>query len=282
MPKAGTMRQRIFTLNKLAPLANGLVFAGLGCAPGTYLYKDSSKESKGNDGTLTNMDPATDWVWADELGRRAIEYDADDDYIPTPVTWKNTSPGFTVAWWLNTTSIANYTNRIGTGTAWAGFGFHCAAGDKVYCGLTAQPADRFEGVVLSGFAVNVWTHIAFTVETASKQMYLYGNGIQQFGKVANAAPATWTEPLYVGVVTNGQEINGRVADACIWNRALSPSEIAALADPSNVNLSYGGVPLIAPFPRRLWSIPAASGGHPAFARFANVPFCYGYRGGRVG
>jgi len=27
---------------------------------------------------------------------------------------------------------------------------------------------------------------------------------------------------------------------------------------------------------------AASGGHPAFARFANVPFCYGYRGGRVG
>lgn len=49
------------------PLASGLVFAGLGGGASTLQYTDSSPY--GNHGVLTNMEPATDWVFDQTLGR---------------------------------------------------------------------------------------------------------------------------------------------------------------------------------------------------------------------
>jgi len=62
-------RPQQFTLanSRQCSLAKGLVFAGLGRAHGSTQYYDSS--GRGNNGTLTAMDPATDWVWSSELGR---------------------------------------------------------------------------------------------------------------------------------------------------------------------------------------------------------------------
>lgn len=53
--------------------------------------------------------------------------------------------------------------------------------------------------------------------------------------------------------------DGFYADAIIWTgRALAPSEIEQLADPSNVDLRVGGVPLILPPRRRLWPVAPAA------------------------
>ena len=70
------MRERPmeFRINYDAPLADGLVFAGLGghgCV-GSMVYPDSSLYA--NHGTLTNMDAATDWVWCDELKRFGLYF----------------------------------------------------------------------------------------------------------------------------------------------------------------------------------------------------------------
>ena len=85
-----------FRLNPYSPLANGLVFAGLGALPGTTHYHDSSLH--GNDGTLTNMDPATDWTWVPELGRRGVSIKEQGDYVAAPSIQLG-SGDFTVSVW---------------------------------------------------------------------------------------------------------------------------------------------------------------------------------------
>ena len=59
-----------FTLNGSHPLHTGLRFFGGGALSGSTHYHDSSVY--GTDGTLVNMDPATDWVSG--IGRRAIDF----------------------------------------------------------------------------------------------------------------------------------------------------------------------------------------------------------------
>ena len=74
-------RPTIFDLDYQSPLGRGLVYAGLGSGPGTLRATDSSIQR--NHGTLTNMNPATDWVWAQELGRKGLDFDG-DEYVNVP------------------------------------------------------------------------------------------------------------------------------------------------------------------------------------------------------
>lgn len=54
-------------------------------------------------------------------------------------------------------------------------------------------------------------------------------------------------------------IGQRVSGPMCWNRILSNSAIAALANPANVMLDYGGVPLIGGRKRTYFWLPAAAG-----------------------
>ena len=69
---------------------------------------------------------------------------------------------------------------------------------------------------------------------------------------------------------------GQQTDVGLWSRALAPSEIAALADSSNVMLRCGGVPLIQdPRARRGFVGQAGGGGATAGA----TPWLYAHRRG---
>ena len=62
--------------------------------------------------------------------------------------------------------------------------------------------------------------------------------------------------MNVGSVNGGSSL---FADYVILSRECSPSEIAALADPSNVMLKVGGTPLILPVWQRVYKSAAAAG-----------------------
>jgi hypothetical protein len=79
-----------------------------------------------------------------------------------------------------------------------------------------------------------WQHVAFVLDATTEQ--LYRNGLE----VARAAysgslPLPTSQPLALGakVFNNGASVDsfwhGKLDEVAIWNRALSPSEIAALA-----------------------------------------------------
>ena len=94
-------RPEHFTINRNAPLAIGAVFLGLGQQPFSTRFRD---EARGNHGTLTDMDPATDWVDAVGLGRKAVEWQGGIQKIitasPVAVTGSTTR-----AAWFNAPAV---------------------------------------------------------------------------------------------------------------------------------------------------------------------------------
>jgi len=81
-----------------------------------------------------------------------------------------------------------------------------------------------------------WVHVAFTHDSDGvTRLYQDGVEISQ-GRTTSRRAATITAPLSVGVSVNGpgqsepgQPFTGLIDDLALWDRALAPEEIAALA-----------------------------------------------------
>lgn len=263
------MRERPaeFRINYDAPLAEGLVFAGLGghgCI-GSMVYPDSSLY--GNHGKLTNMDAATDWVWVPELGRWGNDFDGANDRISVP------SPPISNGH-FSLAAFAFVTNLTRDGTIWGHR--YGSTGTSLLIWFDYATTNTFR-MLIDGdrpqtgdnYGVNgqQWNHVV-GVYDGTRKLYVNGTmGDSDTGTVAFDAGTGWT----IGSEGTDRYFTGMLVDTCIWSRALTPSEISALADPSNVDLRVGGVPLILPPRRRFFAsveIPAPTF-NPAWARYVN-------------
>jgi len=134
----------------------------------------------------------------------------------------------------------------------------------------------FVGLSLSGAAPDYSTHHYCGVFRRGYTITGYVDG----------AVAGMTSLPEIGAITHNREVrignydpgsgnqnwNGFLTDIMLWSRCLTESEIAALADPSNVDLRVGGVPLILPPRRRFFAsveIPAPTF-NPAWAQHVNT------------
>jgi hypothetical protein len=76
-----------------------------------------------------------------------------------------------------------------------------------------------------------WYHVALTFDDATKQQFLYLNGVAVAFNISNLSIGYDNHPVYLGANVNGtlgSFINGRIDEASIYNRALSAAEIAAV------------------------------------------------------
>lgn len=245
-----------FRINYEAPLADGLVFAGLGghgCV-GSMVYPDSSLY--GNHGRLTNMDAATDWVWVPELSRFAVDFDGSNDYIPIGNINNGASKLTISAWtWLRTaTGFQNIINKnVNYCFRWR------IQNNGVDCWLLLSNGTSYAVYTASWtHPQQQWGHFLTHATTGGGRVKWYYNGSKIAdvpcytssiatspvdGAIGSARPSPATEPW-----------KGILSDVSVWSRILSDNEIAALADPSNVDLRVGGVPLILPPRRRFWPV----------------------------
>jgi hypothetical protein len=69
----------------------------------------------------------------------------------------------------------------------------------------------------------VFTHIALTYDRS--QVVLYVNGVQVYAVDETNAIATTASPLYIGQMSGGDLLRGRLDNVRLYNRALSGSEI---------------------------------------------------------
>jgi len=229
--------------NQKAPkgLFDGIVFDGslAGVHRGSTYYHDAS--GLGNNGTLTGMDPATDWVWSPELQRWALDFDGSNDYVQT--TWKvNSAVVGTIAWWQRPNTAYNSGTARGIwsqdsgGTPW--FDSQIYAGNNYwYVGFNRSGKDS--RVTIAATATNwrqyQWDHYAFTWEHGGYSR-LFQNG-QQIGvnggntevNSPSNAMRFGVQVLYLGHVW----FAGQQSDQLIYNRALTPPEISWLASPAN-------------------------------------------------
>jgi len=263
------MRERPleFRINYEAPLAEGLVFAGLGgrgCV-GSMVFPDSSLYA--NHGTLTNMDAATDWVWIPEIGEFGLEFSGGQRVT---TTFYSSLLDFTAsAFFLATGRDSTPYDRIYCKNYATGFWMGRVGAANRWGGGCFNVHDKY--VTLTD---GIWHHLALV--RSGIHHWNVGDG----GRVVSAimtnsgAPLNSDRPLYIGQENyslNRAYFRGQLARLLLHSRALTPSEIAALADPSNVDLRVGGVPLILPPRRRFFAsveIPAPTF-NPAWAQHVN-------------
>ncbi len=246
LPRVRTERPENFQVDLGSQLARGAVFLGLGQAHHTARYRDES--AYGTHGVLTTMDPLTDWGWDTTLGRWVLDFDGASDHIPIPVTGLDS---ITIACWVKTANVSAHRPFVTctkNAPKW-GLLFRIDGGTVIQWHVETSTAGEASCDAPHPGA-NLWFHACGTHVPGRQELYVDGALVDTDNRAGNVA---YAHPnLQIGREEDyARYMYGRLADVCIWDRALSLPEVAALADPSNVMLRCGGSSLIAePRPRR--------------------------------
>ena len=189
---------------------------------------DSSR--KGNHGTLTNMDPATDWV--EGKNGFALDFDGSDDHVLIPGAVITAAP-LTLMCWFNVVDITSAHCLIsiannGTDNQYFELiAFGAVGGDPLRMdtrsgGLTVADASI-------PFSANTWHFAAGTVDEAGNiAVYLDGGNR---GTNTGARTPTSLNSTSIGSLVRLSQQNfttGRISNAMIYNRALSEGEVLML------------------------------------------------------
>lgn len=192
---------------------------------GGNLLRDLS--GYGNHGTLTNMDPATDWVVSG--GKQALDFDGSDDYLITQQSGAIPRQGpFSCGMWVRTPSVTPASN-----VSFIAHGQFSGWKILLFPGNSAIRVNR-NGVanfdvnwgVLSGLN-DTFFHLAVTYDTAWK---MFVNGTVVGTTTGGYATVTGSFPE-IGRSLGGAEAGqmlGQLDDVRIYNRTLSDQEIRTL------------------------------------------------------
>lgn len=227
-----------FDLNPMAPLARGLVFAGLGRFHGNTRYHDSSLHR--NTGTLTGYTgagdtPAEKWQFIPQLGRWALGFDGSNDYISAS---RAIAIPFTISVWIKLNSVATAfllsLNEVGSMLRQYYLGTASTDGATWVFSERRDPVGFTDAV--GPASTTAWTHI-LGIASATNARSIYVNGVWYNTSTTNLTAVSITT-LDLGRLGDDTPsyCAGRTADPCLWSRVLSPAEIIRLADPSNVML----------------------------------------------
>ena len=184
---------------------------------------------RNNHGTLTNMDPATDWVI--DNGQYALDFDGSNDYI----SFSNSEVGkfyqdnFTVSVWVCSTDSSGYeviigrdnlNNRswvIGYGGSGANFQFFDFVSTK-HCFSTVDPISNkwyLVTVTRQSFDISIYIDGSLNSSTVQSQVTNYNqNAETRFGSRGYTGFEQW--------------FNGQISEVLLYSRALSPNEIKQL------------------------------------------------------
>lgn len=240
-------RPQFFTIDRTHQLAKGLVFAGLGNAPGSNRYDDSSPY--GNHGVLTNMESVMNWAGT-SIGRMRLFFGGTNKYVnftnrPIFPSLNNWSISF---WCIDTTIASNSSWFISEMYVWAGTEHHGVSirryDSGLYC-MSCQSGTTAAYYKASGiFSVNELLHLCIVCPGTSA-FSVYKNGVLQTG-FSNSGiydkPQQTTNSITLGRVSTSASnyenyMTASLSDVLIHGRMLNGAEIKQLADPSNFMLS---------------------------------------------
>ena len=195
-------------------LWDGVVGAWAPClGPTGSRLHDHSRRS--NWGTLTNMDNATDWVVSD--GQYALDFDGSNDQIvsvgnvPAPQSR-------TIAMWV----LARALNQWFFGTNFGVTNSGLFLGTESNVLTVTQFGAAIRDTVT--FPLNTWQHVGAAHNGNNYTLYRNGVLVNSGAMTTAPAEALW----YLGSYGNGGYFNGRIDNAALWNRALSPNDFARL------------------------------------------------------
>lgn len=181
----------------------------------------------GNHGTLTNMDPATDWVVSE--GKMALDFDGVNDHVPNLKI--DLTKSHSIATWAYSRNAYNsglIQGILGSQSPPApSYDLLLLYGGSVYSG--AHPDGRYSATATpDNWPSGRWFHVCNVVQSGSSTtLYIDGKLI---GSSA-VSTFTYTGFLSLGFFTylTSEYYSGMIDDLRFYNRAISPSEVATLA-----------------------------------------------------
>ena len=196
---------------------------------------DSSSYS--NNGTLTNMDPGTDWITGVFGG--ALDFDGVDDYVDLGVpasTGLDVSGAFTVALWAKPRGFNSSWNYLMRHKSKFEFGFYDTVNaEKPEFKLKNDSGDRFS-VRGSELTVGHWYHIVGVRDGSFMGIYVNGVLVDSRNDFAGNLTSN-AEFLGIGGEDGDDSFNGAIDDVRIYNHALTQEEIAAIIpEPTTIAL----------------------------------------------
>ena len=208
------------------PLSRGLV--------GCWLLNENSGNKahdysgQGNLGTLTNMDPATDWIGS--LHGGALDFDGSNDYLDVNDNPTLNPTAITVSAWVKFNSLTNDYSAIVHKGPDPYYEYFVKSNGKLAVFITASEGYRnYDGTGIYVLTTGLWYHLVFTYDSVGG-LKGYVNGNLDNSVAANGTLSTPTGNLSIArdSVTAGRYVNGIISSVSIYNRALSAQEIAWL------------------------------------------------------
>jgi hypothetical protein len=183
---------------------------------------DSS--SKGNNGTLVNMTPPGCWV-PGQIGN-ALTFDGADDFVRVANLSNQLGANYTISWWAKPNQIALKENiLLGTDSTNHDFEYY-QSNANLYVRADVGSSDDI--TVSNVFTVGQWVHICGVGDANGTSVYVNGTLAGTTGVKKNT---TSNYSLNIGAYPSGaNSFDGTIDDVRLYNRALTTTEIAQLAN----------------------------------------------------
>lgn len=180
----------------------------------------------GNGGTISGAA----WTTAGRFGS-ALSFDGINDWVTVPdANSLDFSTAMTLEAWVYPTSVSNWRQAVlkerTGGLVYALYANMSASKPSAHIWLGSDRSVLGSAKLL----VSTWTHLAVTYDDTALKLYV--NGAQVGSTVLTGAMAPGTGPLRFGGNSDwGSEFfKGRLDEIRVYDRALSPAEIAADRD----------------------------------------------------
>ena len=234
-------RPDVFTLDYSHPLAQGLVFAGLGQMPWAGRYDDAS--SFKNTASLVGFEqPSAQWLRDESIGRYAVRSSEANNFIqmPSEVNAPTKPPiQLGIGGWFWITHSVNSEQLI-TNCDETELGYFGATLTKLGTNALNVRVGNSAGLYSSGrlsfnsystIPEKKWVHLWANIRVVSNNGFdVYLNGVLAQGSYSGTATSLAYTTSPGRVLYSATPLDSRVSDPLVYNRVLSPAEIALLAD----------------------------------------------------
>ena len=192
----------------------------------------TAADATGNswNGTLVNGP-----LWATGKSGNAVDLDGTNDYVSLPTGVLSSCTTCTVAAWVNLDAVSTWMRIFDFGTGTSTYMFLTPKnGSKAKSALRSRTMARVNKSLMgtSALATGGWHHVAVTLNGATGTLYVDGVQVgQNTAMTLKPSDMGSTTQNWIGRSQFSADpyLNGKVDDFRIYSRALTASEIAALA-----------------------------------------------------
>lgn len=213
-------------------------------------WLDLTDPVSGHHGTLTNMDPATDWRTDSNAVHSSLDF-ITDDFVNIGGVWDE------VIVPANAFSCVAYVNARSTaadGTVW---GINDSSGHLLFNdtgtwrSFTAGAPSTSSAA--GGVVVDTWQVIGESVGGSSATVYVGGSQLATASGAVSLTTESSDTVIGSGNNSSARPFNGRIASVMIWKRSLSAGEHSFV----NSEVLSGFPNLLNRAPRRYYFVSAA-------------------------